>query len=422
LACNLTATAGRTAHNPSAAGSQAAPEEAATAGVLPEAAPTVLPSYGRMLCAEKPSMAAILADPALVSAIRAGLDRYETDLCDDGYGVVERTLDFASPPDLRAYLADLFQKTHQALEGAIFLGTPLFASQYVRPESNNPDSPASAEEAVSFQYYSDLDGEFSASPEYRSPGKHQFSFNRHTGEVDWEIWIGILPHCRGDKARAEGAWNRYFEKKHRYRPWQSSIPEAFLYINEHYTAVTASDQADFVDSQQTGEYAWTPLSNQPTARIYFDGPTLSVMDGYADLSAGAADITVTETHGNYESSGRIDIRWVESQPVRTLLYWTDGCSVGDFKYEENFLASIVFSRTGEVLAARGSTNDSGGLGPNREGFYGHNIAVRLSAGMNLGWAILGHVNVPLISHWAEGREFHFAMVIPVGDPALRFRG
>jgi hypothetical protein len=357
-----------------------------------------------------------------MSGIRANLDRYETDLCADGYGVVERTLDFAAPPDVRTYLADLYARTGRTLEGAIFIGKVPFAYQSVRPESNASNPPPPAEEVISLQYYSDLDGEFSASPDYRSPGKHAFSFDRHDGDVDWEIWIGVLPFYRGDDAQTVDAWNRYFEKNHRYRTGQSSLPRSFLLITEHYTATTDAEQANFLNVLRTGEYAWTPFSNAPNAHLYFDGPTLSVQEGYEALSAGAADIAVTETHGNHTMSGRINIDWVESKPVGTVLFWTDGCSVGNLDYPENFLTSIVYSPTSEVLVAKGSTNDSGGLGTNREGFYGHNIAVRLAAGMNLGRAILGHVNVPLISPWAEGREFHFSMIILVGDPTLRFRG
>jgi hypothetical protein len=176
-----------------------------------------------------------------------------------------------------------------------------------------------------------------------------------------------------------------------------------------------------MNSLRTGQYAWTPFSSAPDARLYFNGPTVSVNDGYAALSAGAADITVTETHGDHTLSGMIDIRWVESRPVRTVLYWTGGCSVGNLEYPENFLTSIVYSPTSEVLAAYGSTGDSGGVGTNREGFYGHNVAVRLAAGANLGQAFLGHINVPLIPPWDKNREYHYSLSIFIGDPTLRFR-
>lgn len=364
----------------------------------------------------------LLADPGLTAGIRENLDRFAADLCADGYRVIERALDFPSPPDVRAYLADVYARTGQTLEGAIFIGSAPLAYQSVQAKSSHPENQPPAQEVISFQYYSDLDGEFSASDGYRSPGGHAYSFDRHTGETDWEIWIGSLPVYRGDAAQTVEALNRFFEKNHRYRTGRSSIPRGFLLITEHYTAKTEAEQANFLESLRGGQYAWTPLSSEPGARLYFNGPSLSIRDGYDALSAGVADISVTETHGDHTASGMIHIGWVESQPVRTVLFWTDGCSVGNLDHPENFLTSIVYSPTSEVLAAKGSTNDSGGLGSNAEGYYGHNVAVRLAAGKNLGQAVLGHVNNPLIYPWADSREFHFSMLIVVGDPTLRFRG
>jgi hypothetical protein len=422
LACNL--AVGMTPLTPGTSlptGSENALIISSATKALPTATATAFPTYEKSFCDEQATAVALIVDPGLAYAVRANLDRFEADLCADGYRVIERSLDFAAPPDVRAYLADLFARTNQTLEGAIFLGSVPFAYQSVQAESFDPNITPPAEEVISFQYYSDLDGEFSASPGYHSQGGHEYSFDQHTGETDWEIWTGMLPLYRGDQAQTVEALNRYFDKNHRYRAGQYSIPEAFLLIGEHYTAKTEGEQADMLIIIQSGPYAWTPLSNAPGARIYFNGPTLSIKDGYADLSAGKADITVTETHGDYTMSGMVNIDWVESQPVRTVLFWTDGCSVGNLDHPDNFLTAIVYSPTSEVLVAKGSTNDSGGLGTNSEGFYGHNIAVRLVAGKNLGQAILGHVNVPLIAPWSESREFHFSMLILVGDPTLRFR-
>jgi hypothetical protein len=423
LACNLTPGIPQPGTGSPASNTAASAGEFPTATItLTPETPTVLPSHERFLCEGQPTVVALLVDPGLANAVRTGLDQFESDLCADAYSVVERTLDFGSAPEVRAYLADLYKRTAQTLEGAIFIGSVPFVYQSIQAASSKQDATTPAQEVISFQYYSDLDGEFSASPGHRSPGQNEFSFDLHSGKVDWEIWTGILPFYRGEEAQTVDALNRYFEKNHRYRTGQYTIPEAFLLIGEHFTAKTADEQANLMNILRSGSYSWTPLSNSPTARIYFTGPTLSVEDGYDDLSAGAADITVTETHGDYTMSGRINIVWVESRPVRTILFWTDGCSVGNLDHPENFLTSIVYSTTSEVLVAKGSTNDSGGLGSNQEGFYGHNIAVRLVAGKNLGQAILGHVNVPLISPWAESREFHFSMLILLGDPTLRFRG
>jgi hypothetical protein len=389
--------------------------------LLPSNTPTAFPSYERFLCGNKPTVVALVADPGLASAVRPGLDQFAADLCADGYSVVERTLDFASPPEVRAYLADLYERTAQKLEGAIFIGNVPLPHQFFLEYTGTGDTPPIKREAISFQYYSDLDGEFTASPGFSSPGRFEYSYDQHTGEVDWEIWTAVLPLFRGDPAQTAEALARFFEKDHRYRTGGYDIPKTFVVISEHFVAKTDAEQANFINLLRTGTYSWTPLSSQPSTRIYIQGTTISVKDGYADLSTGVGDITVTEVHGNWESSGTIDIRWVESQPVRTVLFWSDGCSIGNLEHAENFLTSVIYSPASMVLIAKGSTNDSGGLGSNREGYYGHNIAVRLAAGKNLGQVILGHMNVPLISPWAESREFHFSMLLLIGDPTLRLR-
>jgi hypothetical protein len=74
-----------------------------------------------------------------------------------------------------------------------------------------------------------------------------------------------------------------------------------------------------------------------------------------------------------------------------------------------------------VLVAKGTTNNSGGMGNNRNGFYGRNVATALSQGDGFGAAIRSHVNVPLIYPWNEDREFHFATSVVLGDPTLKLR-
>lgn len=143
--------------------------------------------------------------------------------------------------------------------------------------------------------------------------------------------------------------------------------------------------------------------------------------GYQTLSSGFVDLTVQEAHGNATSSGHLNIPWIESHPVNTFFYWSDGCAVGDIDSSDNFLSSILYSPTSRVLVARGSTNDSGGMGTNSNGSFSHNIATSLANGNNMGQAILDHVNVPLIKPWSSSREFQLAPNIVLGDPTLKLR-
>src|SRR5437764_15118258 len=65
---------------------------------------------------------AILVDPSLVGGIHLGLEQFEIDLCNEGYAVIEKRSNFTTPPEVRAYLAELYARTQQRLIGAILIG------------------------------------------------------------------------------------------------------------------------------------------------------------------------------------------------------------------------------------------------------------------------------------------------------------
>jgi len=375
------------------------------------------------ICSGGDRAVVLVVDPSLLSGTRSRLSEFEGDLCNDGYTVIEKQSSFATPPELRAYLTDLYARTRQRLTGAILIGDQPHAYQWVTSASTNPSIPPMSEEVISFQYYADLDGVFRASPGYASPAGHPYSFDAHTGNVDWEIWIGALPLYRGDPGSTVGAINRYLAKNHAYRVGSYGLPRAFLEVYENFTASTAAEHAWFLGWLRSGPYAWTPFSDAPTARLYFDSPPggLSVAQGYADLSAGVADFTVVDAHGTWQASGDLSISWVESNPVRTAFFWSNGCAVGDLDHPENFLTSILYSPTSMVVVAKGTTNNSGGMGTNQNGHFGHNIATALSHGESFGQAMLDHVNVPLIYPWSGSREFHFATSVALGDPTLKLQ-
>ncbi len=363
---------------------------------------------------------AIVVDPTLVQSLRAGLDQFESDLCAAGYDIAEHSAGFATPPALRTYLQRVFRKSAGRLAGAILIGDLPHAYQFVTRSSANPAFPSSSEEAISFQYYADLNGVFAKSPGYTSPAGHQYSYDVHSGNVAWEIWVGVLPLYKGDRARTVAAITRYFGKNHAYRSGQLARPNVFLQVNEHFVATTLAQHNATLAGMQSGQYAWTPYSNSPGARLYFESPPggLSVHQGYADMRAGVADFAVTDTHGFWGASGQLTIAAVESSPVRTLFFWSNGCAIGDLDHADNFLASVLYGPTSDVLIAKGTTNDSGGMGNNANGFFGHNIATALSSGSSLGDAVLSHVNVPLIPPWSGDREFHYGTPVILGDPTL----
>ncbi|MGK2925873.1 MAG: hypothetical protein ACSLE2_09640 [Lysobacterales bacterium] len=349
----------------------------------------------------------LVVDPLLVSPIRSSLDRFEADLCAAGYNTIENAAGLADPAELRNYLGQLHGQPEIGLVGAILIGDVPYAYQWVQLVPSNPALPPLEEEVISFQYYADLDGVFSKSAGFVSPGGHAYSFDVHSGEVDWEIWVGVLPFYKGGLASTIEALERYLQKNHDFRTGVLRRPNVFLQISE---------LLDDVESLRTGQYVWTPFSSAASARLYAG----EVSAGYADLSAGASTVTVVDAHGNWGASGQLTIADVETNPVRTSLFWSSGCAIGDLDHSDNFLTSVLYSSTSEVLVAKGTTNDSGGLGNNLNGFYGHNIALALSAGASIGDAILSHVNVPLVVPWSNSREFHFATPVVLGDPTLDF--
>jgi hypothetical protein len=364
---------------------------------------------------------AIVVEPALYGSIRTMLSQFEADLCTGGYNTVEYATGFANPPALRTYLQGLHEEPNRNLVGAILIGDIPHAYQWVTLHSSNPDIPDISEEVISFQYYTDLNGTFAKSPAYTSPGGHVYSYDLHSGDVGWEIWVGVLPSYKGDLAQTTVAINRYFAKNHDFRTRRLLRPNVFLEINEHDHATTLVEHNNLMTAMQSGPYSWTPYSNAAGARLYFDSPPggLTVDQGYTDMQNGVADFTVTDTHGFWGASGNLTISDVETYPVQTLFFWSNGCAVGDLDHADNFLTSILYSPTSDVLIAKGTTNDSGGMGNNSNGFFGHNIATTLAAKDAFGNAVLDHINVPLIEPWSSSREFHFATVVILGDPTLR---
>jgi hypothetical protein len=359
----------------------------------------------------------IVVEPALLVSIRTGLSQFEADLCTGGYNTVEHTTGFANPSALRTYLQGLHGAPNRNLVGVILIGDMPHAYQWVTLHSANPMS----EEAISFQYYADLNGTFAKSPTYTSPGGHVSSYDLHSGDVDWEIWVGVLPRYKGDLPQTSAAINRYFAKNHAFRTRQLQLPNVFLEIDEFFHATTLAEHNNHMAAMRSGTYSWTPYSNAAGALLYFDSPPggLSVHQGYTDMQNGVADFTVTGTHGFWGASGELTIATVETNPVQTLFFWSSGCAIGNLDHADNFLTSVLYSPTSDVLIAKGTTNNSGGMGNNSNGFYGHNIATALAAKEAYGDAILGHVNVPLIAPWSGDREFHFGTVVILGDPTLR---
>jgi PKD repeat protein len=378
---------------------------------------TVADKIDSQMCSGGAPTVILLVDEQLRLPLTASLNRYADDLCAEGYSVWMADAVPDTPPGIRTYLAYAWDRSGRTLKGALLVGNIPHAYQWVVLHSTVPTS----EEVISFQYYADLDGGFSSSPGY--VGLHPFSYDVHDGDMDWEIWVGVLPMYKGSLTATIDALTRYFDRNHVYRTGGTKPPRAFLEIDELQSATTDLEDAALLAALRSGTYSWMPFSDDASAQIYFDSPSTgrTLEQGYAALQNGVADFTVGDSHGNYLAAGRLSIPYVEANPIRTIFFWSSGCAIGDLDHPDNFLTSVVYSQTSEVLVGKGTTNNSGGMGNNQNGYYGHNVATALAAGASFGEALLAHVNTPLLYPWSQDREFLFGTAVIVGDPTLRLR-
>ena len=353
----------------------------------------------------------VLVEPELSPHIRESVSMFVTDLCASGYSAGAVASSFATPTQLRQTLRAVYGLS-EGLQGAVLVGAFPRAYQYVQLFGVYP----AAEEAISYQFYSDLDGNFSASSGYSSPGGHEFSYDVHDGAVDWEIWIGVLPR-QGDLAASAASIIAYFAKNHAYRVGANPLPRRFLQVSELTRATTPAEEDVWLQGLRE---EWAPWSDAPDALNYFDRPSgvLGVWDGYTSLTTGVADFFHGAAHGWPGGHGRLTIAWVRSNAIRVTFFWSDGCSVANLDVTPNLMTEILYSPSSLVVAGKGTTNNSGGLGTNEDGPFGSNIARRMDHGENLGQAVVYHVNVPLLPGWVANREFLFGTLVLLGDPTL----
>src|SRR6266571_7168127 len=164
------------------------------------------------LCSGGLPTVVLLVEAQLRASLAADVARFADDLCVDGYGVWMAEFVPPNPSAIRAYLADAWTRSERTLQGAMLIGRIPHAYQYVVAPSTNPAFPDVREEVISFQYYADVNGDFTVSPGYN--GAHPYSYDEHGGDMNWELWIGVLPVYKGSTPATIDALQRYFAKNH----------------------------------------------------------------------------------------------------------------------------------------------------------------------------------------------------------------
>lgn len=415
-----TSTAAETAAIDSTPAATSEPTEAPT--------PTTAPSPTPFVCQEHRSSVVMLIEGRYAATLEDHLRQYERDLCRDQYRLIIKENVYRAPEDIRAYLADLyFNQPELNLAGAILVGDIPYAYQQNTVEYTNPDTPTAVREFVSMQYYADLDGEFVLSEEYQprngTAPLGEPIFDIHRGQIDWEIWVSVLPTYLGDAGETTAALRRYFEKNHAYRTGEINLPKTYLMIHA-FDAPSEEQYNQVMRVCCQGTDNWTALDREGELRqIYMDNPVndMSEEAGYQALSEGKADFTLIFDHGNVSSLGRINPPWLEEHDLNTVFLISHSCSVGDLTNPYAILNQILYHPRSQVLFSTGNTTEGGGLCTNEKGTPSSNISSGLMAGQSIGEAILNHINTPLIEPWSNNPESCFAPKIFYGDPTLTLR-
>jgi len=380
--------------------------------------PLVINQGARKVCFGGAKSIVIAVEPALINGIRTGLSQLEQDICDSGLTVMETNDEFSTPSSLRFFLTGLYSETNHQLKGAILIGNfPHIYQFFVWPT----DPPVFIE-AASYEYYTDLDGDFTATPEYISPGGHTYSYNQHTGNTQWEIWIGVLPRDTDTQTTIDGL-NRYFAKNHAYRNSQLPLSVTYLGVSHEYQAQIESEYSQYMDLMRTGWDSWMPFSNAANSRIYFSSidPPLSVDQAYEDMKSGSVNFVVQYGHGSWGQTGSITFDWLNINPLKVTFLASGNCDTADPDFDTNIMTRIIYHPNSSVVLAQGATNAPGGRGAETiDGSYGDNISSVLAVGGRIGDAYLEYINKP--TYYAPpddklGNVLHFVLALE-GDPSL----
>jgi hypothetical protein len=404
------------------------PDPTATPAPTKPPLPTHTPSPTPFQCWDYQHSVLLLVEDIYLSPLKDAFQQYEEDLCRDHYRVIIKENDFATPGEIRAYLADLyFNHPELNLIGVTLIGDIPHAYQQMTVEYANPDIPTAIREFVSVQYYADLDGGFALSEDYQPKNGTapvgEPMLDVHRGEIDWEIWVSVLPPYMEDRAKTVAALRRYFQKNHAYRTGGIDLPKTYLMIMA-YNAESKETYEQVMNSCCKGTDNWTALDREGGVRqIFMDNPVddMSEEAGYRALSEGKADFTLIFDHGNVSSLGRINPPWLEENDLSTIFLFNHSCSVGNVDNPNVILTQILYHPNSQVLFSIGNTTEGGGLCTNEEGSPSSNISAGLMSGMSIGEALLNHINIPLIEPWSDDPENCFALKILFGDPTLMLR-
>jgi len=117
------------------------------------------------------------------------------------------------------------------------------------------------------------------------------------GNVDWEIWIGVLPRYKGNFARTNSRYQPLLcPRISGFRMRRLQRPNVFLQVNEHFHATTPAEHNRSDECVCVLDSLMDAFQQRSRRRTLFrqSAGGLTVDQGYTDLQKGVADFTVTD--------------------------------------------------------------------------------------------------------------------------------
>jgi len=191
--------------------------------------------------AKSMSTVCVIVNAVLYASITEALGQYLTDLAREGFEVELQTSSGGTPPEFRQFLST---KHTEGMDGAVLIGDlPIAWYEETCWE------PAEDEQFPCDFYYMDLDGTWQDTD-------GNGLYDRHSGNVPPEIWIGRLtasPLTMTGKTEAELLHN-YFRKNHLYRTGSLPVADrALVYVDDDWASGAEwwSDEVGLTYSNRT---------------------------------------------------------------------------------------------------------------------------------------------------------------------------
>jgi hypothetical protein len=357
----------------------------------------------------------VALDTTLKVGIGQKLNRFFDDLTKDGYQVVIHDLVETQPIDLRKKIKYYYQEVTPKIEGVIFIGeTPIPRAKY--------------SEALSLEYYMDLDGIFT-----KNGNTANWNIGEHTGNVEIEIWTSILPYYESI-ANSINYINDYLDKNHSYRTGALKVEKGFInpvlgsritteaLYNYQYKINKEEYYQDLVKRGNFFAGIDNTLDNDeqfPTSRISYE---LEIMTDQYDVASFGAHGS-SSAFGSFDEWGSIiiDVDYARTKSIKPLFILDHSCNTANISAYPNLATEFLYNKNNNVLVYAGATAPQRGMGTTRMGDADDYEAELLTKGKSIGIAHFAPMTLPYTGDFRNFREVFSCQQILLGDGTLRLQ-